>query len=216
MGFTSSLTLDETQPPLQRPRRRAAFPAREGVRESLSVCFAEIGHRLSRAPQAAPARIRATRTRLPHAMRIQVLLGLGAAVLLAGTVAAQTVSVRTLPEDAKRAQLSHVRENVMSLDGRETQARAGRADPRRGTTCSCCRPGCPATRWSSISSTSPVELYRAWILTAEEAARPDKSRPASVQGRPVEEALPQYDPARPLRFGEKPAPPEASPASTDN
>ena len=48
------------------------------------------------------------------------------------------------------------------------------------------------------------ELYRAWILTAEETARPDKYQPASVQGRPIEQVLPQYDPPRPQRFGEPP------------
>ena len=148
-------------------------------------------------------------------MRIQVLLGLGAAVLLSGTLAAQTVTVRTLPEDAKRAQLSHVRENVMSLDGRETRLAPG-GQIRGANNLLVLPAGVPRNSLVKYQLDKSGELYRAWILTAEEAARPDKSQPASVQGRPVEEVLPQYDPARPLRFGEKPAPPEASPASTDN
>ena len=147
-------------------------------------------------------------------MRIQVLLGLGAAVLLSGTLAAQTLSVRTLPEDAKRANLSHVRENVMSLDGRETRLAPG--GQIRGRNNLLVLPtGVPRDSLVKYQLDQSGQLYRAWILTAEEAARPDKSQ-ASVQGRPVEEVLPQYEPARPLRFGEKPAPPAAPPASTDN
>jgi len=148
-------------------------------------------------------------------MRIQVLLGLGAAALLAGTVAAQTITVRTLPEDAKRANLSHVRENVMSLDGRETRLAPG--GQIRGRNNLLVLPtGVPRDSLVKYQLDKSGQLYRAWILTAEEAARPDKYQPASVQGRPIEQVLPQYDPARPLRFGEKPAPPEAPPASTNN
>lgn len=147
-------------------------------------------------------------------MRIQVLLGLGAAILLSGTLAAQTVSVRTLPEDAKRANLSHVRENVMSLDGRETKLAPG--GQIRGRDNLLVLPaGVPRGSLVKYQLDKSGELYRAWILTAAEAARPDKSQPP-IQGRPIEEALPQYEPARPPRFGEKPAPREASPASTDN
>jgi hypothetical protein len=148
-------------------------------------------------------------------MRIQVLLGLGAAILLSGTLAAQTISVRTLPEDAKRAKLSHIRENVMSLDGRETKLAPG--GQIRGRNNLLVLPtGVPRDSLVKYQLDQSGQLYRAWILTAEEAARPDKSQPASLQGRPIEEVLPQSEAARPLRFGEKPAPPEASPASTDN
>jgi len=147
-------------------------------------------------------------------MRIQVLLGLGAAILLSGPLAAQTVTVRTLPDDAKRANLSHVRDNVMSLDGRETQLAPG--GQIRGPNNLLVLPtGVPRNSLVKYQLDKSGQLYRAWILTKEEAARPDKSQPA-IQGRPIEEALPQYDPARPLRFGEKPAPPEAPPASTNN
>jgi hypothetical protein len=148
-------------------------------------------------------------------MRFKVLLGLGAAVLLSGTTAAQTFTVRTLPEDAKRAILSHVREDVMSLDGRATKLAPG--GQIRGRNNLLVLPtGVPRDSLVKYQLDKSGQLYRAWILTAEEAARPDKSQPAGVQGRPIEEALPQYEPARPLRFGEKPAPPEAPPASTGN
>jgi hypothetical protein len=148
-------------------------------------------------------------------MRIQVLLGLGAAVLLSGTLAAQTVTVRTIPDNAKRANLSHVRENVMSLDGRETTLAPG--GQIRGANNLLVLPvGVPRNSLVKYQLDQSGQLYRAWILTKEEAARPDKSQPATLQGRPIEEAPPQYDPARPLRFAEKPAPARAPAASTDN
>ena len=148
-------------------------------------------------------------------MRPRVSLAAFAALLVAGTVAAQTVTVRTLPEDAKRANLSHVRDNVLSLDGRETRLAPG--GQIRGRNNLLVLPtAVPRNSLVKYQLDKSGQLYRAWILTAEEAARPDKSQPASTQGRPIEEALPQYDPARPLRFGEKPVPPEAPPASTDN
>jgi hypothetical protein len=148
-------------------------------------------------------------------MRIQVLLGLGATVLVAGTVVAQTITVRTLPEDAKRAYLSHVRENVLSLDGVQTRLAPG--GQIRGQNNLLVLPtNVPRESLVKYQLDRSGELYRAWILTAEEAARPDKSQPASIQGRPIEQVLPQYDPPRPQRFGEKPPAPEAPPASTSN
>jgi hypothetical protein len=147
-------------------------------------------------------------------MRIQVLLGLGAAVLLSGTLAAQTVTVRTLPEDAKRANLSHVRDNVLSLDGRETRLAPG--GQIRGRDNLLVLPtAVPRNSLVKYQLDKSGELYRAWILTAAEARQPDKNQ-ASIQGRPIEEVLPQYEPARPLKFGEKPLPVEPSPASTSN
>jgi hypothetical protein len=147
-------------------------------------------------------------------MRIQVLLGLGAVVLVAGTAAAQTIMVRTLPEDARRAYLSHVRENVLSLDGVQTRLAPG--GQIRGQNNLLVLPtNVPRDSLVKYQLDRSGELYRAWILTAEEAARPDKHQPASVQGRPIEQVLPQYE-QRPLRFGEKPPAPEAPPAATDN
>jgi hypothetical protein len=147
-------------------------------------------------------------------MRIQLLLGLGAAILLSGPLAAQTVTVRTLPDDAKRANLSHVRDNVLSLDGRQTKLAPG--GQIRGRDNLLVLPtAVPRNSLVKYQLDKSGELYRAWILTATEAAQPDKNQ-ASIQGRPIEEALPQYEPARPLKFGEKPLPVEASPAATSN
>src|SRR5262245_34335450 len=124
-------------------------------------------------------------------MRIQMLSGLSAALLLAGTVPAQTITVRVLPDDARRAYMSHVRENLLSLDGQPTKLAPG--GQIRGQNNLLVLPaGVPRDSLVKYQLDKSGELYRAWILTAEEAARPDKYQPASAQGRPIEQVLPQY------------------------
>jgi len=147
-------------------------------------------------------------------MRILVRLALAAVLLAAGAAAAQTITARTLPEEARRAYMSHVRENLVSLDGAQTKLAPG--GQIRGQNNLLVLPtAVPKDSLVKYQLDASGQLYRAWILTPEEAARPDKYQPASVQGRPIEQVLPQYE-QRPLRFGEKPPAPEPSPASTDN
>ena len=147
-------------------------------------------------------------------MRTVVRTLLAAALLAVGAVGAQTITVRTLPEEAKRAYMSHVRENVVSLDGVPTTLAPG--GQIRGQNNLLIVPAAiPRESLVKYQLDQSGQLYRAWILTPEEAARPDKYQPASVQGRSIEQVLPQYE-QRPLRFGEKPPPPEPSPASTNN
>jgi hypothetical protein len=146
-------------------------------------------------------------------MRIHAL---AAALLVAGTAAAQTITVRVFPDDAPRAYMSHLRENVLSLDGRQTRLAPG--GQIRGQNNLIVQPTVvPKDSLVKYQLDKSGELYRAWILTAEEAARPDKYQPASVQGRPIEQVLPQYDPPRPQRFGEPPAlPADPPPRATTN
>ena len=145
-------------------------------------------------------------------MRIPVLLGLAAALLAAGTVAAQTLT-RALPDDAPRAYMSHVRENLLSIDGQETRLAPG--GQIRGQNNLLVLPAAvPKDSLVKYQLDRSGELYRAWILTKEEEARPDRSSPASTQGRPVEQVLPQYDPP-PRRFGEPPPPADTPTRSTN-
>jgi hypothetical protein len=145
-------------------------------------------------------------------MRLHVWPALLAALLVAGTVAAQ--SLRTLPENVTRGVLSHVRENLMTLDGAETKLAPG-AQIRGQNNLLVLPATLPKDSLVSYQLDKEGALYRAWILTADEAARPDKNTPA-VQGRPIEQVLPQYAPSQPARFGEKPPAPEFPPASTQN
>ncbi len=132
----------------------------------------------------------------------------------AGSAAAQAPSLRTLPDDAKRGVLSHLRENLVSLDGVQTLLAPG-AQIRGRNNLLVLPAALPKDSLVKYQTDREGALYRAWILTADEAARPDKSAPAALQGRPIEEVLPRYD-TPPPRFGEKPpAPPEAPPASAN-
>ncbi|HTO46343.1 MAG TPA: hypothetical protein VML91_01775 [Burkholderiales bacterium] len=143
-----------------------------------------------------------------------MLLGLGAALLAAGTVAAQTI-IRALPDDAPRAYLSHLRETLFSIDGRETKLAPG--GQIRGRDNLLVLPAAvPKDSLVKYQLDKSGELYRAWILTKEEAARPDRFSPASAQGRPVEQVLPQYDPPAPRRFGAPPPPPADTPTRSTN
>jgi hypothetical protein len=148
-------------------------------------------------------------------MRIHLLSCLAGALLAAGTVAAQTITVRTLPEDAKRGQLSHVRENVMTLDGRETTLAPG-AQIRGQNNLLVLPAALPRDSLVKYQVDREGALFRAWVLTADEAARPDKFAPAAVQGRPVDQVLPQYAPPQPARFGDKPPAPPAPPPAAQN
>ena len=108
-------------------------------------------------------------------MRLHVWLAAVAALLTAGTAAAQTITVRTLPDEAKRAYMSHVRENVLSLDGVQTKLAPG--GQIRGQNNLLVLPvNVPRESLVKYQLDKAGELYRAWILTAEEAARPDLAR----------------------------------------
>src|SRR5207344_911975 len=107
----------------------------------------------------------------PITMRLHVWPALLAALLVAGSVAAQGVSLRTLPENVKRGTLSHVRENLMTLDGVETTLAPG-AQIRGQNNLLVLPAALPKDSLVSYQLDKEGALYRAWILTADEAARP--------------------------------------------
>jgi hypothetical protein len=114
--------------------------------------------------------------RLPSAV---ILLALLAYASIAG---AQTV-IRTLPEDAKRGRLSHVQENVLTLDGKKINlAPAGQI---RGSNNLIIQPlALPRDSLVKYQLDANGNLHRAWVLTSEEAAKSDRPTPQSSTGRP--------------------------------
>ena len=145
-------------------------------------------------------------------MLIRTLLGL-AACIVAGTIAAQTTVFRTLPPDAKAGYLSHVRENILSLDGRQIRLAPG--GQIRGANNLIMLPTVlPRDSLVRYQLDASGDLMRAWVLTPEEAAKVDRTSPGG--GIPIEQVLPKPEPERPLRFGEKPAPPAPPPPSGQN
>jgi hypothetical protein len=122
---------------------------------------------------------------------IRVLAGLAGALALAGAVA-QTAVLRTLPEDAKRGTLSHVRDNLVSLDGRQIKLAPG-AQIRGANNLIVVPAALPKDSLVKYQLNGSGELFRAWVLTAQEQAAKDKSSPPGGMdaGRPFSEIVPK-------------------------
>ena len=125
-------------------------------------------------------------------MLIRVLVALTVGLALAGAAAAQTTVFRTLPEDAKRGTLSHVQDNVVSLDGRPIKLAPG-AQLRGANNLIVVPTALPKDSLVKYQLDASGELFRAWVLTAEETAMKDKSSPPSGvdAGRPFSEIVPK-------------------------
>ena len=125
-------------------------------------------------------------------MPSRVFAALAVGLALAGVAAAQTAVLRTLPEDAKRGQLSHVRENIVDLDGRQIKLAPG-AQIRGANNLIVQPTALPKDSLVKYQLNGSGELFRAWVLTKEETAAKDKSAPpAGVDtGRPFSEIVPK-------------------------
>ncbi len=134
-------------------------------------------------------------------MRLHWLLAASLACT-ASPVFSQSV-IRTLPEEAKRGYLTHVRENVVSLDGKATRLAAG--GHIRGRNNMILMPAAvPRDSLVKYQLDAEGNLQRAWVLTAEEAARPDKNagfawpwQTSPEIGRPIEQIIPSSSSASP-------------------
>lgn len=133
------------------------------------------------------------------------------AVALAAASASGQVSVRTLPEDARRGVLSFLQENVVSLDGKEIKLAPG--GQIRGANNLLVLPAqLPRNSFVKYQLDGQGNLFRAWILTAEEAKQPDKYASPTLPwssspepGRPVDQLLGNPPPSPiGLRPGEQP------------
>ena len=111
---------------------------------------------------------------------------------LAGAAVAQTSTLRTLPEDAKRGTLSHVRENLVNLDGRQIKLAPG-AQIRGANNLIVQPTALPKDSLVKYQLNGSGELFRAWVLTKEETAAKDKAAPLSGvdAGRPFSEIVPK-------------------------
>jgi hypothetical protein len=109
--------------------------------------------------------------RIAFIAAIKAIAILAAATLAAGVAFAQ---LRSIPEDAKRAQLRHVREMIVEIDG--TQARLSPGAQIRSVDNRILLPSAlPQERLLvKYLPDSTGLVHRVWILTQEEAAKPDK------------------------------------------
>ena len=92
--------------------------------------------------------------------------------LAAATALAQAI-VRTLPEDARRATLSFVQGTVVALDGKETRLAPG-AQIRGANNLLVLPTQLPPNSLVKYQLDGGGSLFRAWILSPQEAAQPDK------------------------------------------
>jgi hypothetical protein len=94
-----------------------------------------------------------------------------AALAGAGSAFAQ---LRAIPDDAKRGQIRHVREMVVEIDG--TQARLTPGAQIRNTDNRIILPSAlpPEPQLIKYQTDPTGMVHRVWILTREEAAKPDK------------------------------------------
>jgi hypothetical protein len=133
------------------------------------------------------------------------------ALALAAANALGQAIVRTLPEDARRGTLSFVQGTVVALDGKETRLAPG-AQIRGANNLLVLPSHLPPKSLVKYQMDGGGNLFRAWILSPQEAAQPDKFATPTLpwstspeQGRPVDQLLGTPPPSRiGLRPGEQP------------
>jgi hypothetical protein len=122
-------------------------------------------------------------------MPIRLFATFIAGLALASAALAQTAVFRTLPEDAKRGYLSHVQENIVTLDGRKLTLAPG-AQIRGANNLLILPTALPKDSLVKYQLNARGELFRAWVLTPGEAAKSSPPRGVDA-GRPFSEIVPQ-------------------------
>jgi hypothetical protein len=133
------------------------------------------------------------------------------ALALAAAAASAQLSVRNLPDDARRGYLSFVQTNVVSLDSKELRLAPG-AQIRGPNNLLVLPTALPKNSLVKYQLDGGGNLVRAWILTPQEAAQPDKFAAPTLpwstspeQGQTVDQVLGNKPASRiGLRPGEQP------------
>jgi len=149
-------------------------------------------------------------------MKLGVLALVGLATAIAAAAAVAQGVFRTLPDDAPRGYLTFVAENVVKLDDTEKRLAPG-AQIRGANNLIVLPAALPRNSLVKYQLDGDGQLFRAWILTAAEAARPDKNAPTKLPwasspevGRSIDQLLGNQPESRiGLRPGEQPAAPVA-------
>lgn len=113
------------------------------------------------------------RTQVRHISSRSCVFAVALALAAAGNASAQ---LRSIPDDAKRAQLRFVREMTVELDGNRVQLSPG-AQIRDLENRIVVPSSLPQDSLLVKYMTDPGGyVHRVWILTQEEAAKPDKKK----------------------------------------
>lgn len=94
---------------------------------------------------------------------------------MAAAAATALAQLRSLPPDAKRGTLSHVQGMTMELNGARVELAAG-AQIRDANNMVVLPTAMPRGALVKYQIGADRKLYRAWILTPQEAAQPDLTR----------------------------------------
>ena len=100
---------------------------------------------------------------------------LSATLLLAFATAAAQAQLRTIPENAKRATMSHVQGMTVEMDGERTELAAG-AQIRDINNMIVLPTALPANVLVKYIPDMHGQVWRIWILSAQEAAQPDRKK----------------------------------------
>jgi len=94
-------------------------------------------------------------------------------ILLAGFAALAAAQMRSIPKDAQRAQMRHLYDTTMALDGRESRLAPG-AQIRDASNRVVVPSGVAGTVLVKVLLDPDGSLRQVWILTPEEAAQKDQ------------------------------------------
>lgn len=132
-----------------------------------------------------------------------------ALIMLVPMIALGQAVTRPIPADAKRGYLSHVAETTLSLDGRPVKLAPG-GTIRDASNLIVMPTALPRDSLVKYRTNPAGEIVAAWILTPEEAARPDAKGPIAPgssyvepPGTPIERVLGTQTP--PSGYGPPPA-----------
>ncbi len=98
-----------------------------------------------------------------------------AALALALAVTVASAQVRSIPADAKRGQMRHLQEMTVDINGRAMQLAPG-AQIRDASNLVVMPSALPARSLVKFTLDASGNVSRVWILTAQEAAQPDRRR----------------------------------------
>ena len=98
-----------------------------------------------------------------------------AALLSLATAGAALAQLRTIPEDAKRARISHVQGMTVEIDGKKTELAAG-AQIRDAGNMIVLPTALPAGVTVKYKPDAQGQVWRVWILSPQEAAQPDAKK----------------------------------------
>jgi len=128
---------------------------------------------------------------------LTVLLALFAALLLATTAAAQS---RTIPKEAVRGKMTHLTENIVSVNGQRMRLAPGALIYAQNNLI-IVPTQLPRDSLVEYTTDRSGDLFKVWILTPQEAARPNPHSTGGIwpadepRGTPIQQVLPKSSPS---------------------